>query len=175
MAAGRTAVLHFELLRGCLSAAEAKQALASPDRKAPARWKKHEPRRCSATDADAQRARRAVIVECEPVRADDGESEGLSYDQRIVVGKVMVPIVVPLVRSFRLRLLSGRSGSVGATILAVHPKSLDLSERRLAIGAIVHEGCQTVTGQVETPLPGGSRRLSDPRRVRKEPVSYRPP
>jgi hypothetical protein len=71
LTAGRTAVLHFELLRACLPAAEAKEALASLDPKATARWKKHAPVRCSAADAVAQRKGTAVIVECEPVRAED--------------------------------------------------------------------------------------------------------
>ena len=137
--AGRIAVLHFELLRGCLAAAEAKQALASLDRKATARWKKHEPVRCSAAEAIAQRKGTAVIVECEAVRAEDREGEGLSYVQIVPVGKVTIPVVMPVALRFRLWRLSGRSGSVGATILAVHPKSLYLSARRLAIGAIVHE------------------------------------
>lgn len=139
LAAGRTAVLHFELLRGCLPAAEAEQALASLDKKATARWKKHEPVRCSAADAIAQRKGTAVIVECEAVRAKDREGEGLTFVMLVPVGKVMVPVVVPVARRFRLWRLGGRAGSVGTTLLAVSPKSLDLSERRLAIGAIVDE------------------------------------
>lgn len=139
LAAGGTAVLHFELLRSCLPAADAKQALASLDKKAAARWKKHEPVRCSAADAVAQRKGTAVIVECEAVRAEDREGEGLTLVMMIPAGKVMVPVVVPVTRRFRLWRLSGRAGSAGTTLLAVSPKSLDLSGRRLAIGAIVEE------------------------------------
>lgn len=137
--AGRTAVLHFELLRACLPVAEAKQALASLDRKAAARWKKHEPVRCSAADAVAQRKGTAVIVECEPVRAEDREGEGLTLVIVVPAGKAMIPVVMPVARRNRLWRLCGRAGSTDTTILAVQPKSLDLSGRRLAIGAYVEE------------------------------------
>jgi hypothetical protein len=139
LAAGRTAVLHFELLRACLPAAEAEQALASLDQKAAARWKKHEPVRCSAADALAQRKGTAVIVECEAVRAEDREGDGLTFVMMIPAGKVMVPVVVPVAQRHRLWRLCGRAGSAATTILAVSPKKLDLAGRRLAIGAIVEE------------------------------------
>ncbi len=139
LAAGRTAVLHFELLRGHLPAQEAKHALALLDKKALARWKKHEPQRCSAAEALSKPAGTAVIVESEPVPADDPEGEGIAYTHIIMVGKVMVPVVAPIVSRYRLWRLDGRRRPGRSTLLATEPKRLDLSGRRLAIGAVVHE------------------------------------
>ena len=141
LVADRAAILYFELLRGFLPAAAMEDALASLDGKAKARWKKHQPSRCSPAEALLKPPGTAVIVECLPVRAYDAAGDGITYTQVVMIGKVMVPIAVPVVSRFRLWRLDDGSKSPRSALplLAVEPKKLALSDQRFAIGAFVHE------------------------------------
>jgi hypothetical protein len=80
-------------------------------------------------------------VESEPIRAYDKEGDGISILQMVMVGKFLTCISVPIVRHCKLWRLTDdqRSRRSSLTLLAALPKKLDLSGRRLAIGALVLE------------------------------------
>lgn len=139
--ASRAAMLHFELLRGFLGEADAAVALASLDRAALERWKKYKPTRCSAAEALNKRCGTTVIVEAEAMGAYERESAGITRTHMIMVGKILVPVMVPIASHFRLwRLDEGNETRRSAMpLLASEPKKLDLSGSRLAIGALVCE------------------------------------
>ena len=139
LAAGRTAILHFELLRGLLPTSEGERALASLDKKAKSRWKRHEPMRCSAAEAITKPAGTAVIVEGEPLPAAASAGTGITFTTFIMVGKVMVPVVVPIEKRYRLWQMDGGKASAKSILLSTYPKKLDLSGRRLAIACFVYE------------------------------------
>lgn len=139
LAADRTAILHFELLRSFLPAAEAERALGSLDRPARARWKKHEPARGTVAEVVARPAGDGVIFEAALDPAEDAAGAGIRIHGMMMIGTAVVPTRHPISAHYRLWHLRDGRGAKPRTLLATAPKSLDPGPRRLRIAALVHE------------------------------------
>jgi hypothetical protein len=144
--ANRDAILRFELLRGMLQEIDARLVLGSLDPEAWTRWMKYKPVRCTVGEALALPTWTSVLVEATAMPAGESEGAEITHTWISVVGEIAMPITAPVAASCRFWRLDDGGRIEAPVLLAVTPKSLDLTGQRLAIAAIVHSSATDPAG-----------------------------